>query len=214
MKGYRVEAGANPMTLPDALEQLANLADFLDREIAGCCDPDDEFVIAPMFGVEAMKATRQALRVIVDQVGSHGTQPLSDSEPIGTERSAEDIILNLHLSRPEGTPMTIDPTEWQRLMTLRAELFAALTLALEEDPHSKSYEGHFRVLHSLPNYYEDRRGDHGDWPWRIYLDCYVIGPNRHYIWAGQTFAEALTHAEIDVRAWIAGNDDSCHFIED
>lgn len=112
--------------------------------------------------------------------------------------------------------MQIEHGEWQRLMSLRAELFAALTVALAEDPHCKSYEGHFRVMHSLPNYFETR-GDPlqpGDWAWRIHLDCYVIGPHRHYVWAGVTFDEALAKAETDVRAWIAGNDESRHFLED
>jgi Domain of unknown function (DUF3850) len=114
------------------------------------------------------------------------------------------------------TPMQIEPAEWQRFMSLRAELFAALKAALEEDGHAKSYEGHFRVTHSLPNYHETL-GDPlqpGDWAWRIHLDCYVFGPQRHYVWAGDTFVDALINVETDVRAWIAGNDDSRHFVED
>lgn len=52
------------MTLPDALDQLAKLADFFDAEI-DACGPDDEFVIAPMFGVRAMQDTRTALDMVL-----------------------------------------------------------------------------------------------------------------------------------------------------
>jgi hypothetical protein len=33
-------------------------------------------------------------------------------------------------------------------------------------------------------------------------------------WVGQTFEAALVKVETDVRAWIAGNDDSRNFIEE
>jgi len=117
--------------------------------------------------------------------------------------------------------MQIDPAEWQRFLVLRQELFAAIKREFNEGAGGKVYEGHFRVTHSLPNYAVSQAtpdNEHlafgHDWAWRIHLDCYVIGPHRHYQWAGDTFNEALKKAEIDVRAWIAGNDDSRHFIED
>lgn len=64
--------------LPDALDQLAKLADFLDREIAGCCSPDDEFVIAPMFGVQAMRDTRAALQLVCEALKLPAPPPSQD----------------------------------------------------------------------------------------------------------------------------------------
>lgn len=55
------------MMLSDALDQLSKLADFLDAEIESCA-PDDEFVIAPMWGVTAMRATTEALRIVVNEI--------------------------------------------------------------------------------------------------------------------------------------------------
>ena len=83
-----------------------------------------------------------------------------------------------------------------RLMTLRAELFAAIKKQLARDGHCKSYEGAFAIR--LPNYFEQDEA-----AWQITLDCYVIGPSRHYEWNGQTLAEAITRAEAGVRSWIA-----------
>lgn len=92
-----------------------------------------------------------------------------------------------------------------QFMALRADLFAAITKSLAEDGHCKSYEGAFRI--QFPNYFESRqfepRVEHLQKPWGILLDCYLIGPSRHYEWWGDTFAEALHAAEADVRAWIA-----------
>ena len=118
--------------------------------------------------------------------------------------------------------MTIEPAEWDRFLALRAELFAAIRREFDEGAGGKVYEGHFRVTHSLPNYAVSQattEDEHAlafghDWAWRIHLDCYLIGPHRHYQWAGETFTEALVKAETDIRAWIAGNDESRHFIED
>lgn len=109
--------------------------------------------------------------------------------------------------------MIIDPAEWDRFLALREELFAAIKASLADDGHCKSYEGHFRVTHSLKNYFEEQ-GDElqpGDWRWRIHLDCYLFGPRRHYTWVGDRFISVLTKAETDIRAWIAGNDESRHF---
>jgi hypothetical protein len=65
------------MTLPDALEQLAKLAEFLDREIKGCGSMTKKgWVIAPMWGVEAMRDTRTALEIVV---GYHEAVPVSEA---------------------------------------------------------------------------------------------------------------------------------------
>lgn len=86
-----------------------------------------------------------------------------------------------------------------RLVDLRARLFDAIRRALEIDSHCKSYEGAFRV--GLPNYFESLEGRRSEWV--VELDCYVIGPNRHYQWAGETFMDAVLAAERDIDGWIA-----------
>lgn len=87
----------------------------------------------------------------------------------------------------------ITQSELSRFMEVRARLFQAIKEALAEDGHCKSYEGALWI--KFPCYFE------GDL-WRIKLDCYVIGPSRHYEWEGQSFEESLTKAETDILWWI------------
>jgi hypothetical protein len=96
--------------------------------------------------------------------------------------------------------MTAD--DYARFEKLRADLFDALAVILSRDGHSKSYEGTFRI--QWPGYF-DVRGPEDldrDEPWGIFLDCYVIGPSRHYECWGFTFLDALAQAETDIRAWM------------
>lgn len=84
-----------------------------------------------------------------------------------------------------------------QLMNLRAELFAAIRDALEEDGHCKTYEGAFAI--HLPNYFEQEVAE----TWCVTLDCYKIGPSYHYEWRARTLGDAIAKAARDVRAWIA-----------
>lgn len=93
------------------------------------------------------------------------------------------------------TPELLD-----RFLAIRAELFAAIEKALAKDGHCKSYEGAFSI--AWPNYFDDHSTDPYD-RWAIRLNCYVVGPSRHYEWRGMTFENALEKCESDVRAWIA-----------
>lgn len=90
----------------------------------------------------------------------------------------------------------LDPIVMQRFYTLRSDLFEAIRLVLLEDSHCKSYEG--RLTMSWPCYF-DGPEDQG---YEIHLSCYVIGPSRGYDWYGNSFSEALTKAEVDIRNWI------------
>lgn len=92
----------------------------------------------------------------------------------------------------------ITAEEYARFATLRADLFAAIDTILARDSHSKRYEGTFRI--QFPGYY-DKDGSNAR-AWAIFLDCYVIGPNRHYEWWGETFADVLSNAETDIRTWM------------
>ena len=88
-----------------------------------------------------------------------------------------------------------------RLAEVRAELFAAIKKALEEDDYCKSDEGCFEI--TLPNYFESQYGE-PEGPWAVTLHCYVIGPGRHYTWVGDTLAEAVDKACREIRAWLSG----------
>lgn len=87
-----------------------------------------------------------------------------------------------------------------RLMGLRLKLFDAIGRALAEDGHCKSYEGTFSIR--CPNYFEHIGKEVGDAFWAVGLDCYVVGPSRHYEWTGRTLTEAVSKAESDVMGWI------------
>lgn len=85
-----------------------------------------------------------------------------------------------------------------RLERLREELFAEIEQVLAEDGHCKPYEGAFAVR--LPNYFEEPGHPEA---WTVELDCYVVGPRRHYRWVGPTLDATVAMAEQDVRKWIA-----------
>lgn len=94
----------------------------------------------------------------------------------------------------------------ERFLKLRQFTFNAIERALKRDGHHKSYEGSFLI--AFPNYFQ--RNNDSEWVdsyrWGIELDCYVLGPNRHYNWYGKTFKEALEKAEKDLFEWVAEED--------
>jgi len=83
-------------------------------------------------------------------------------------------------------------------MALRQRLFVAIEQSLSVEGHCKSYEGTFGIV--LPNYFEEK---HGPKRWAVTLDCYVIGPHRHYVWEGETLDEAVAKAEAEVGGWLS-----------
>lgn len=110
------------------------------------------------------------------------------------------------MAKREPPPPAIHTDEWARFLRLRTDLFNEISAALEVDGHCKDYEGLLMVSYELPGYFyrEDRHP-----VWGISLDCYVIGPSRHYSWRGPTFADALVLASRDIRRWIReGVDDA------
>ncbi len=89
----------------------------------------------------------------------------------------------------------------ERFCELRKKLFDGIKLALEVDGYCKSYEGTFSII--FPNYFQERLESQWiDDSWCIGLDCYVLGPGRHYTWCGETFEEALEKAEKDILEWV------------
>jgi len=94
-----------------------------------------------------------------------------------------------------------------KFLKLRQFTFNAIERALKIDGHHKSYEGSFAIIRNFPNYFEDENDAYWvDHRWKIELDCYVLGPSRHYEWYGKTFTEALERAEKDLHKWIAEED--------
>ena len=77
-------------------------------------------------------------------------------------------------------------------MALRQRLFKMIEKSLKEDPICKSYEGALEVAFVYPNYFE--QADAVEYVC-IRLDCYVLGWGRHYMFKGETFAEALDEFE-------------------
>jgi hypothetical protein len=88
-------------------------------------------------------------------------------------------------------------------IALRAKTFAALKRVLEADPYCKAYEGRFHI--TFPDYFDGEAFSllHPSICWAIALDCYVLGPNRHYAWPGKSLQECVIKAERDIDAWIA-----------
>ena len=87
-----------------------------------------------------------------------------------------------------------------KLERLRADLFFAIREAVAKSGHCKSYEGTFSVV--FPNAFEEEGRD----AWGLGLDCYVIGPSRHYVWRGATLKECVDQADEEVREWMAEYD--------
>lgn len=91
-------------------------------------------------------------------------------------------------------------TDRQRFEVLRKRLFAYIDEMLERCDHCKHYEGAFYIAEMLPNRFDARDNDAATW--RIHLDCYLVGPHRHYDWDAPTFAKALDACESDLNEWM------------
>lgn len=79
-----------------------------------------------------------------------------------------------------------------KLKEFQEIVFDGVEKSLRIEGGHKSYEGAIAV--HLPPYFG---GYHF-----IELDCYVLGPRRHYEWTGKNLSEAIDKAMIDVKKWI------------
>ena len=90
--------------------------------------------------------------------------------------------------------------EMDRFLALRERLFTALTEILTHGGGpGKSYDGEMSLKVEYPCGYDDDSRPR----YVIELDCYLIGPGRHYRWVSHLFDVALYKAEKDIDAWIA-----------
>lgn len=92
----------------------------------------------------------------------------------------------------------ITPAEIESFFALRRLVFDKIKVALDEsEGHCKSYEGHMAVRVEYPNYFEK-----SDEPtFSIELNCYLLGPTRHYKWYGKILTEAIDTARADILSW-------------
>ena len=94
----------------------------------------------------------------------------------------------------------------ERFRKLRGKLFSMIKKQLEEDPCCKSYEGALEVTCEYPNYFEDEKAEGLPCFYCITLHCYVIGPARHYDFAGNSMSEALDKFESALNEWEKGDE--------
>ncbi len=90
--------------------------------------------------------------------------------------------------------VAISSEEIYDFLCLRNKIFELIDRSIAIDGHHKSYEGRMSIV--FPNRFEDTEG-----VMKIKLDCYVLGPTRHYYWAGKTLQEATNKARKDVDQW-------------
>ena len=92
--------------------------------------------------------------------------------------------------------------ELNEFRRLRQYVFAQIEHELMLDDHHKSYEGHMAILfphYFMENYYlPEQQGEN----WGVHLDCYVLGPHRHYDWYGRALGEAVQKARKDIDSWM------------
>lgn len=93
-------------------------------------------------------------------------------------------------------------SDWERLTELRKKINYAIGLHLAQDAHCKSYEGAMQITYSFPNYFEDPTGKKPHFMVTLALDCYVLGPNRHYTWTSSTLNKVLDVAELTINEWL------------
>jgi len=84
---------------------------------------------------------------------------------------------------------------------LRLYVFQEIARELELGGPGKSYEGRMAIW--FPHYFmentfaPEQKADN----WCIQLNCYVLGPTRHYDWCGATLGEAVDKAEKEIKSW-------------
>lgn len=94
---------------------------------------------------------------------------------------------------------TID--QQRKIHELRTLLFSGIEKSLKKDGHHKSYEGAVTLSIKYPNYFEDDASGNG-YQYVLTIDCYVLGPRRHYTWEGTNLDKVIDEAIYCVKQWI------------
>lgn len=85
---------------------------------------------------------------------------------------------------------------------LRKKLAAYLQDCFENEAYGKWYEGTWTVASIFPDVYQDPKGELPPESYVIKLDCYLVGPHRHYEWEGKTLDDAFDRCKKQVEIWI------------
>ena len=93
--------------------------------------------------------------------------------------------------------------EKARLVKLRDRVMDMID-ACDCIEYGKSYEGEMTVSLAFPSYWDRREKVR----WSIRLDCYLLGPARHYVYDGKTLTECMDKLEKDLDEWSVGEDDA------
>ena len=79
---------------------------------------------------------------------------------------------------------------YKEVENLQKEIFDCLKFLCEKGEGGKNYEGTMGVTFT------------NDGMIIISLDCYMIGPSRHYHWEDENPYKALNKAKKDIKQWI------------
>ena len=92
----------------------------------------------------------------------------------------------------------------QLIADFRNLVYTGIATALLLDAHAKGYEGDVRLVVTMPGYFQRLT------PvlYTLQLDCYVLGPARHYKWSGTDPEEVFARATADVEGWVTEAADS------
>lgn len=88
----------------------------------------------------------------------------------------------------------------EEFLELRKWFFCILGKILDSDAgkYHKSYEGEFEVSYLFPSIFDAESPINVC----IQLDCYVLGPYRHYKWDGENMHETVKKCKDDLEQWI------------
>lgn len=92
-----------------------------------------------------------------------------------------------------------DRAPGRRLAAFRTLVEREVLAELARDGGGKHYEGRVTYRVVLPPVCE---GPNAAESHLLELDCYILGPGRHYYWHAATEAEVFDQAEADFREWV------------
>src|ERR1035437_5164011 len=93
----------------------------------------------------------------------------------------------------------ITEKEKELLGVFQKTIFHEIEKLLKIDGHCKSYEGAIQI--SFLSYFKNKDEENKQ-KFALTLDCYLIGPSRHYEWVGRTLEEAIEKGLKEVKEWI------------
>ena len=89
----------------------------------------------------------------------------------------------------------------ERFASLRKNVAEMIHDELMADSYCKSYEGTWELQVGFLNYFDDDTATAPPNFYCITLHCYVLGPSRHYRWTGNSWGEALSACEKEIKCW-------------